>query len=405
MPEALLDQPLLPVAEALARILAGAGRLGEEQVPLSAAAGRTLAAPLAARRTQPPFDCSSLDGYAVRAAEVADGRSFRVVGASAAGTRFPGTVGPGEVARIFTGAPLPAGTDAVIAQEDSVRDGDSVRFTETAKPGKFVRRAGLDFSAGEVLLPAGRRIGPLEIALAAAMGFADMPVARKPRVALLATGDELVPPGIEPGPDQIPASNLPAIAAMVAADGAAAIDLGIARDTPAALLDALARAEGADVLVTLGGASVGEHDLVRETFSRAGMRLDFWRIAMRPGRPMMHGAVAGIRFLGLPGNPVSAIVCAHLFLRPLIGALQGRPETGDVRETVVLADDLPANDQRQDYLRARRVRTADGVVVTPMTRQDSSMLRALAEADCLIIRPPHAPPAKAGERVEIVPLG
>lgn len=406
MPEQPLPQPLLSVADALARILAGAERLGEERVPLRAAAGRTLAAPLAALRTQPPFDCSSMDGYAVRAAEVAAGRRFRVIGASAAGAGFPGTVGPGETVRIFTGAPLPAGADAVLAQEDASRDGESVSFTEVAKPGKFVRRAGLDFRAGEVLLPAGRKIGGREIALAAAMGFGEVPVARRPRVALLATGDELVPPGTAPGPDQIPSSNLPALAVMAEAEGAAAIDLGIARDTPEALLDALERAQqsAADVLVTLGGASVGEHDLVRETLTGAGMSLDFWRIAMRPGRPMMHGAVAGMRFLGLPGNPVAAIVCAQLFLRPLLRALQGRSDAEGAPVFAVLASDLPVNDHRQDYLRARRARSSDGLTVTPMPMQDSSMLRALAEADCLIVRPPNAPPARAGERVEILGL-
>ncbi len=399
-----MAETLLAVEEALARILAGSSRLGEETVPLSAAAGRTLAAEVAALRTQPAFDCSSMDGYAVRAAEVAEGRRFRVIGTSAAGTGFSGTVGPGEAVRIFTGAPLAEGADAVIAQEDSSRDGDVVTFTEVAQPGKFVRRAGLDFRAGEVLLPAGRRIGPREVALAAAMGHAGLTVARKPRVALLATGDELVPAGTAAGPHQIPSSNLPALAAMTGMEAAQTIDLGIAADTSAALLDALerARAARADVLVTLGGASVGEHDLVRQTFAGAGMRLDFWRIAMRPGRPMMHGAIGGMRFLGLPGNPVSAIVCARLFLRPLLRALQGRTDVGDTPEPAILASDLPANDRRQDYLRARRS-NGDGTV-TPMPMQDSSMLRALADADCLIIRPPNAPAAKAGDQVEILQL-
>jgi molybdopterin molybdotransferase len=347
-----------------------------------------------------------MDGYALRAAEVAAGRPFRVIGTSAAGTGFAGMVGAGETVRIFTGAPLPEGADAVIAQEDSRRDGDVVTFNEAAKPGKFVRRAGLDFCAGETLLAAGRKIGPREVALAAAMGHAELPVARRPRVALLATGDELVPPGAAAGPHQIPSSNLPALAAMADMEAAETIDLGIAADTSAALLDALdrARAARADVLVTLGGASVGEHDLVRETFAGAGMRLDFWRIAMRPGRPMMHGTIGGMRFLGLPGNPVSAIVCARLFLRPLLRALQGRADTGDTPEIAILASDLPANDRRQDYLRARRSNGDGGLAVTPMPMQDSSMLRALADADCLIVRPPNAPSAKAGERVEILEL-
>jgi molybdopterin molybdotransferase len=401
-----MAEALLAVADALARILAGSSRLGEETVPLSEAPGRTLAAAVAALRTQPAFDCSSMDGYAVRAAEVAEGRPFRVIGTSAAGAGFSGTVGAGEAVRIFTGAPLPDGADAVIAQEDARRDGDIVTFTEVAKPGKFVRRAGLDFCAGEALLAAGRRIGPREVALAAAMGHACLSVARKPRVALLATGDELVPAGAATGPYQIPSSNLPALAAMAGMEAAEPIDLGIAADSSAALLDALdrARAAGADVLVTLGGASVGEHDLVRETFAGAGMRLDFWRIAMRPGRPMMHGTIGGMRFLGLPGNPVSAIVCARLFLRPLLRALQERTDVGDTPEPAILAADLPANDRRQDYLRARRSDGDGGRSVTPMPMQDSSMLRALADADCLIVRPPNAPAAKAGERVEILAL-
>jgi molybdopterin molybdotransferase len=398
---------LLPVADALARILAGASRLGEETMPLRRAAGRVLAAPLAAKRTQPPFDCSSMDGYAVRAADVREGEPLLLVGESAAGTGFAGTLGPGETVRIFTGAPLPDGADAVIAQEDSSRAGDAVSFSLVPKPGKFIRKAGLDFSTGEKLLAEGRLLGPKDVSLAAAMGHVDVAVARRPRIALLATGDELAEPGSEPGPRQIPASNSYALLAIAEMEGAEPIDLGIARDTPEALAAALARAKSAnpDVLVTLGGASVGDYDLVRDALVAGGLKLDFAGIAMRPGKPLMHGTIGPARFIGLPGNPVSAIVCATLFLVPLIRALQGRLDKVEAPEPALLGAAMPANDHREDYVRGRLETGADGGrVAIPFPVQDSSMLRTLATSDCLIIRAPNAPAAAAGEKVEILRL-
>lgn len=402
--------PLLPVEDALARILATATTpLEAETAPLFEALGRRLAADLPARRTQPPVAVSAMDGYAVRAADIATVPTrLKVVGVSSAGHGFPGSVGPGEAARIFTGAPVPAGADAILIQEDAQAEDGHVTALASEPVGRYVRRAGLDFSAGDVLLKAGRRMGPAEMALAAAMNHAALPVVRRPRVAILATGDELVAPGAEPGPNQIVASNNFAVGAYARQAGAEVIDLGIAGDAFPALEAAIRRARDlkADVLVTLGGASVGDHDLVQTALTREGMELGFWRIAMRPGKPFMHGRIGDMRILGLPGNPVSAIVCAVLFLVPLVRALTGDPDAGaDPTRPGVLGADLPANDQRQDYLRATLSGGCDGpAVVTAFTRQDSSMLGVLASAHALIVRPPHAPAAKAGEPCRFLPL-
>ena len=400
---------LLPVEEALARILAAASPLPAETVGLADAAGRTLADDLAARRDQPPVAVSSMDGWAVRAADVAAApATLRKIGTSAAGHGFPGTLGAGEAVRIFTGAPLPAGADAVVMQEDAEAEGDAVTLRVAVPSGRYVRRAGIDFRAGDVLLRKGGRIDAHRLALIAAMNHASLAVARRPRVAILATGDELVAPGVEPGPDQIVASNHLGVAAGVAAAGGEPIDLGIARDDHRDLAAAIRRAQEAkaDVLVTLGGASVGDLDLVQEALGRAGMDLGFWRIAMRPGKPLMFGRIGGMIALGLPGNPVSALVCARLFLRPLLRALQGDPAAGDdPTQPGLIGADMAANDQRQDYLRATLTRNAEGApVLTPLAVQDSSVLRVLAAADALIVRPPHAPAAKAGERCRYVPL-
>ncbi len=401
--------PLLPVAQALVQVLASAPEpLATETVPLAAARGRTLARDLAALRTQPPFNASAMDGYALRADDLATvPRRLRVIGASAAGHGFSGALAAGEAVRIFTGAPVPPGADTVIIQENTTADGDQVTILEAEARGRNIRLAGLDFNEGDALLTRGLRLGPCELALAAAMNHATVPVTRRPRIALLATGDELVKPGDALGPDQIVTSNTYAVGAYAEAAGAEVIDLGIAGDTFAAIEAGIraARAAEADVLVTLGGASVGDHDLVQTALANEGMELGFWKIAMRPGKPLMHGRIGDMRILGLPGNPVSAIVCGVLFLIPLIRALAGDPLAGaDQTESAVLGGDLPPNDSRQDYLRATLVGTEGLPVATPFGRQDSSMLRVLARSHCLVVRPPHAPAAKAGDPCRIIRL-
>lgn len=399
---------LLPVAEARARILSGLKTLPPEQVRLNEALGRTLAAPLDALRTQPPWDCSAMDGYAVRSADVAIAPArLRVVGEAAAGKAFGGEIGPGQAARIFTGAPLPAGADAVLLQENAEREGGEVVAREAVPAGRHIRRAGLDFTAGETLLPAGRRLGARDLALAAALGHDSVAVARRPRVAILATGDELALPGAETGPDQIFASNGFAIAAAVTGEGGLPLDLGVAPDDPAAIRAAIERAvdERADILVTLGGASVGDHDLVRPALEACGVTLDFWKIAMRPGKPMMAGRRGDMLALGLPGNPVSAIVCAVLFLLPALRRLSGRADVEPQMIRGRLGRDMPANDHREDYMRAVLSFDPDGVAVaTGFPRQDSSMLRRLSEAECLLVRAAGAGAAHAGDPCMILPL-
>lgn len=399
---------MLSVEEALRKVLDWASQpLEAETVAIGEAHGRTLAAPLAARRTQPPFAASAMDGYAVRAEDVAaPGARLTVIGTAPAGHAFAGRVGPGEAVRIFTGAPIPEGADTILIQENAEKtDGGIVAQTAESK-GRFVRPAGLDFSTGEALLAAGRLVDPRAQALAAAMGHATLPVRRRPRVAILATGDELVRPGEAARPDQIVASNGYAVAGIVADQGGEAIDLGIATDDFAALERAIEAAEAAraDVLVTLGGASVGDHDLVQSALTARGMQLGFWRIAMRPGKPLIFGSLGRMAILGLPGNPVSSIVCATLFLVPLLRALAGDPAAGtDLSEVAILTVDLPANDMRQDYLRATLGRDDAGrLTATPFARQDSSMLRVLAEAQGLVIRAPHAPAAPAGTACRIL---
>ncbi len=406
----MAPSPLLPVADALVRVLASAPQpLPAETVTLANANGRTLAADLAARRTQPPFPASAMDGFAVRAADVARvPATLKVIGTSAAGHGFTGSLGAGEAVRIFTGAPVPSGADTVVIQENTTYSDTTVTVVQTEALGRNVRRAGLDFSEGDVLLPKGRLLGPGELALIGAMNHGSVSVTRRPRVALLATGDELVSPGQEPRPDQIVASNTFAVAAYAQAAGAEVIDLGIAGDTFVALEAGIraAREAQADILVTLGGASVGDHDLVQTALTREGMELGFWKIAMRPGKPLMHGHLGQMRILGLPGNPVSAIVCAVLFLVPLVRALSGDPEAGRDRSLpATLGCDLNANDSRQDYLRSTLVEGTDGLpVATPFGRQDSSMLRVLAASHGLVIRDPFAPEVKAGERCRIIRL-
>jgi len=397
---------LLSVEEALARIVEGVEPLAAETVAVDAAHRRTLAAPLAARLTQPPFDASAMDGYAVRAADVARlPATLRVVGQAAAGHPFPGSIGAGEAVRISTGAPLPAGADAVVIQENTAREGDRVVVREGMPDPGNVRRRGFDFAEGEVLLGPGRRLGAREVSLAAAMGHGRVPVRRRPRVAVLSTGDELVAPGEQPGPGQIVSSNHLGVAALAETAGAEVRFLGIARDTRDSLEAHLARAEDVDILVTIGGASVGEHDLVGPVLGARGMQLAFWKIAMRPGKPLMFGRLGPARVLGLPGNPVSALVCTRVFLVPLVRALLGQPARDGAPAQARAAVALAANGPRQHYMRATSMPGPDGLLaVTPVRSQDSSLLAPLAQADCLLVRPPDAPAAPAGSIVPVLPL-
>jgi molybdopterin molybdotransferase len=401
---------MIAVEEALARVLASAEPpLGEENIALEAAYGRVLARDIKALRTQPPFANSAMDGYALRAADTAQPPlTLTVIGESSAGHAFEGALGPGGAVRIFTGAPMPEGADTIVIQEDVRREGDRISLAAAALAGDNLREAGMDFRAGEALIAAGRRLSPRDVALAAAANHSHLPVRRRARVAILATGDELVPPGGTLGPAQIIASNNYAVAGLVEAAGAIAIDLGIAIDEVGALADAVRRARDtrADVLVTLGGASVGDYDLVQQALVAEGMDLGFWRIAMRPGKPLMHGRIGAMRILGLPGNPTSSTVCAVLFLRPLIRALHGEADPGgDPSQPARLAADLPANGLRQDYMRASLGRGSDGILVaTPAAAQDSSLVKTMAQADGLIVRVPHAKSARAGEACRVIPF-
>ena len=402
--------PMITVEEALRRVLASAETpLEEEKVALEKAYGRVLASDVKALRTQPPFPNSAMDGYALRAADTASPpATLNVIGESAAGRAFAGAVGPGEAVRIFTGAPMPDGADAIVIQEDVEREGERIRLSAPASKRDNLRPAGMDFRAGEPLLSAGRRLTPRDVALAAAANHNALGVRRRARVAILATGDELVAPGGALGPAQIIASNNFAVAGIVEACGGVAIDLGIAVDELGALKAAVAQArdDTVDVLVTLGGASVGDHDLVQQALVSSGMELGFWRIAMRPGKPLMHGNLGPLRVLGLPGNPTSSVVCAILFLRPLLRALHGEPGAGaDPSQPARLAADLRANGVRQDYMRANLSRDGEGVLLaTPVADQDSSLVKTMARADGLIVRAPHAEPAKAGDLCRVIPF-
>ncbi|MDY0958649.1 molybdopterin molybdotransferase MoeA [Sphingomonas sp. CFBP8993] len=389
---------LLPVPEAQKRLLALTTERPIVDVPLREAAGRWAARDIAARRTQPSSDLSAMDGYAIRFADMPG--PWTVIGESAAGRPFAGTIAVGEATRIFTGAALPPGADTVLIQEEAGRDGDTLLLTGEGPGhlGRNVRRRGLDFDEGATLITAGQRLTPARIAVAATGGHGTLPVRQHVRVAIAATGDELVPPG-SGDPATLPESNGVMLAALLADLPVEIIDLGILPDDLNALRDAFAGV-GADLLVTTGGASVGDHDLVQPALKAAGGQVDFWRIALRPGKPMMAGRLGGTVVLSLPGNPVSAFVTATLFVRPLIAHMAGAADPFPAPIPTILGEDLPANGPRIDYLRAAMI---DGRVHAAAI-QDSSMLLTLARSTCLIIRPPHVPAAQAGDSAEILML-
>jgi molybdopterin molybdotransferase len=399
---------MMPVADALNTILAGATPLPEESVALDAAHRRVLARDLVALRTQPPQAMSAMDGYAVRSSDAMRVPArLRVIGEVAAGRPFDRPLGANQAVRIFTGGVVPDGADAVVIQEDTEREGDSVIVNDATAAGDNIRPAGVDFREGDVLLRGGSRLTDRDLSLAAGMNHPRLMVRRAAKLAVLATGDELVMPGTRPGPGQIVYSNGYALRALARAEGAETIDLGIAADTIAATTGGIRRARdaGADILITTGGASVGDHDLVKQSLEAEGVEMAFWKIAMRPGKPMMHGRLGAMRVIGLPGNPVSSYVCAVLFLVPLIRALSGRSDIHQVLEPAQLGRDLPANDRRQDYLRARLETRPDGTLIaTPVNHQDSSLLANLSFAQALVVRPPLAPAAAAGSPCMVLKL-
>lgn len=389
---------LLPVAEAQIRVLALARAAIAETLPIADTIGRYAASDIIARRTQPARPLSAMDGYAIRFDDLPG--PWDVIGESAAGASFAGTVASGEATRIFTGAAMPTGTDCVLVQEEATRDGTRLHLSgEGPVRGGNVRRAGLDFREGDLLIAAGERITPARAALAAIAGHGTLSVGRRVRVAIAATGDELIPAGQPIRDDQLPETNGLMLAGLLADLPVDRIDLGILPDRMEALVSAFASVD-CDLLVTTGGASVGDHDLVRPALLAAGGSLDFWRIALRPGKPMLSGRLRDAAVLGLPGNPVSSYITALLFVRPLVARLAGAADPLPRTIRATLAHPLPANGARQDYLRATLV---DGRASTAAI-QDSSMLRTLARSDCLIVRPPHAAPADTGDSAEILQL-
>lgn len=396
---------LLSVAEALARVTNGLDPLEAERVPLADALGRVLGEDLVARLTQPPFDASAMDGYAVRAADVAAlPARLTLIGEAAAGSGFGGNVGAGEAVRIFTGAPVPKGADTIVIQENTVVADGIVTVTEAA-PGRHIRPRGQDFAEGDLLLHRGTRLGPRELMLAAAMNHAAIPVRQRPKVAILSTGDEVVPPGSALGPDQIVGSVSYGLGALVEAEGGEAIGLGIAKDTPESLITLIRTGGGADILVTIGGASIGERDLVASALRAEGLDLDFWKIAMKPGKPLLYGRLGSQRVLGVPGNPVAALICGIVFLVPMMHRLLGLRDGSDGFDEALLGEDLAANGSRQHYLRATSRRGPGGErVVAALPAQDSSLMADFARADCLIVRPPMVPALEKGDWVMTIPL-
>lgn len=395
---------MLSVDEAAARIAAGFPRLESERVSIANAAGRVLAEDMFATTDQPPAPMSAMDGYAVRAADITDvPKQLRVVGAAPAGQPFNGRLNAGEAIRIFTGGVVPEGADSIVIQEDTSLADGAVIVREVPHAGQHVRVQGLDFSVGTPLITKGRRLSARDIALLAAADFAELSVVRAPRVALVATGDELSRPGEKRGAGGIVASSTFALAAMVEKWGGIADDIGILPDRAEAFAELPARIRGADLVVTQGGASVGDHDLVQSALKPHGFVLDFWKIAMRPGKPLIFGRLNQTPLLGLPGNPVSAMVCALLFLRPAIAAMLGTPYVPAI-ERMRIAVPLKANGTRQDYVRTRIISRADGRYAEPFAIQDSSMQKIFAEADGLIVRKVNAPAAKAGDEVDVLLL-
>lgn len=392
---------MISVDEALARCFALTRALPTETVPLRAAVGRVMPEPAVARLTQPPFPASAMDGYALQG-DPAPGDRFTVIGEAGAGHAFAGTIGPGQAIRIFTGAPVPEGATRVVIQEDVVAEGRSITIRPNADKGTHIRPTGQDFRQGDTLSP--RRLRPNDVALLASMNIPDVTVTRRPVVAIIPTGDELVMPGETPRADQIIASNSYALAAMVEAEGAEARLLPIARDTEEELFTVLSMAEGADLVVTIGGASVGDHDLVGRVAESMGMERAFYKIAMRPGKPLMAGRLRGIPMLGLPGNPVSSIVCGHLFLLPMVRALLGLGEHAPATRRALLAQDTPANGPRTHYMRARLSPGPGLPLITPFDRQDSALLTVLTEADALMIHAKDGPALPAGTVVDYLPM-
>ncbi|NIY80432.1 molybdopterin molybdotransferase MoeA [Celeribacter sp. HF31] len=390
---------MISVQDALAHLFALCTPLDRETVPLREASGRVLADTAMARLVQPPFDASAMDGYAVRDADTSEGAGFEVIGESAAGHGFSGTVGQGTAVRIFTGAPLPAGADRVIIQEDVTREGDRITLTCTPSDNRNIRPAGNDFSPSDGIT-APRRLSPQDIALLAAMNHAEVSVGRRPVVAIISTGDELVLPGETPGPSQIIASNAFGLAAMVEQAGGIARMLPIAPDDMTLLRATFEMAMEADVIVSIGGASVGDHDLVGKVVEELGMERAFYKVAMRPGKPLMAGRLGDTLMLGLPGNPVSAMITARLFMLPVLDALQGLPPQAAPRQKAVLLHSVTENGPREHYMRA--ILTAEGV--EPFARQDSSLLSILSNANALLVRPPHDPAREAGETVDVIRL-
>ncbi len=402
---------LLPVDEALARILKSAEPRGTEQIALSDAGGRVVATPVLAHFLQPPFDGSAMDGYALIAPDnISYPAEFDIIGESAAGNRFEGELRSGQAVRIFTGAPLPNGTDTIVIQEHTERSGNRLIVHKGMEPGRHIRRAGLDFSPGDIVIPSGRELDAAALSLAAASGNAKIDVFKKPTVAIIATGDELVAPGEIPGKDQIVASNSVGIAEIVRRAGGTSQDKGIIPDNPAKIEQAIEDSlqSGVDVLVTIGGASVGDRDFVHGALQKLGVDLDFWKIAMRPGKPLMHGRIEVngkiVHVIGLPGNPVSSLVCSLVFLRPLVAKLAGTSLEAGIRPAK-LGVALPANDHRRDYIRATIESRPDGTLVaSPFPVQDSSMLSALVRSKALIIRDENAPAAASGDDCRVLML-
>lgn len=394
---------MISVDEALRRLITLSPALPDETVGLRAAAGRVLARDVVAGRDQPPFAASAMDGYAIREADHRAGACLKVIGEAAAGKGFSGNVCAGEAARIFTGAPVPSGAERVVLQEDVTRDGDTITLGTRLEAGRNIRAAGQDFRVGD-RITAPRRLRPADLALIAAMNVPEVRVARRPVVAFIATGNELVMPGETPGPDQIIASNGFALAAMAEAEGAEVRILPIARDDAATLRFVLELASDADLIVTIGGASVGDHDLIAPVTEAMGIERAFYKIAIRPGKPLMAGRLGRSALLGLPGNPVSAIVCGHLFMLPMIRAMQGLPHPEAPRQRARLARPVEANGARAHYMRARLGRDDTGVTIAPFDRQDSALLSILSEADALLIRPVGDPAREAGAEVEYIAL-